>query len=583
MKIIEKYMKNKSIRYKLIINASGLLLSAVVILNILATQIFTWSMKDEFNRNTLQLINQVEDSVEFYVRDMENIIYYLTQDSEVVNFFSNGNEKNVNVNKIKKLLSVYKSSHPDIAGILLVDGNGNHLSNSLNKLSRDSLIEEQWYKQALGREGELTLLSRPIGRNIVSENDYSGDNITAIVKAIYKDNRFQGVILIDLNLEFMKNIIKDVGIGNKGFVCIMDDNGDIVYAPNNDIVYRINPSWFKDNEVKNIIKTIKAEKYQIQYTYSDYTKWKTLGILSLNETLKPVYNIHKFTFIFALIILFLGISISIVITNSITKPIEKLRFLMKRAEEGELDVSFNSKYDDEIGQLGKSFNKMINSTKNLINLVYVEQQKKREAELKILQSQIKPHFLYNTLDTIQWIAIEHGSDEIVSIVRSLTNLFRIGLSKGKEQITVAEEIRHVDSYLRIQLSRYEDKFIYEFNIDDDLKDLKVTKIILQPIVENAIYHGIKTKRGKGRISIDIYREDDDLIFKVIDDGIGIPEQTLKYLSNTLENIENRQEIGYGLFNVHERIKLTFGKKYGVSIFSDEGKGTEVIIRHPIIK
>lgn len=256
---------------------------------------------------------------------------------------------------------------------------------------------------------------------------------------------------------------------------------------------------------------------------------------------------------------------------------------MKKAEEGDLSVRFNSKYNDEIGQLGKSFNTMIKEISNLVDMVYMEQKCKREAELKTLQAQIKPHFLYNTLYTIQWMAGEHGAQDVVHIVGALANLFRIGLSKGKEMISVQEELEHVRSYLIIQKARYEDKLMYEINYEEDVLHHRVLKLILQPLVENAIYHGINAKRGGGTIRITARLDKGKLHFCVADDGIGMTPAKLIELRNSLENNHSESaKTGFGISNVNERIRLSYGLEYGLIYTSVYQEGTKVEVWHPIV-
>jgi two-component system sensor histidine kinase YesM len=226
---------------------------------------------------------------------------------------------------------------------------------------------------------------------------------------------------------------------------------------------------------------------------------------------------------------------------------------------------------------------MVQEIENLINQVYIEQREKREAELKILQAQIKPHFLYNTLDTIQWMAQDRDADDIVEIVGALTTLFRISLNKGNEIIKLEEEIQHIESYLLIQMARYEDKLTYEINVPKELLQYNVLKIILQPLIENAIYHGIKTKLGAGHIHVGASNEDNKLVLYVEDDGMGIPSKRLAEINHYLQMDQHEgQERGYGLFNVNERIKLTYGSSYGLKVDSVQGEGTRIEIRLPFI-
>jgi two-component system sensor histidine kinase YesM len=257
---------------------------------------------------------------------------------------------------------------------------------------------------------------------------------------------------------------------------------------------------------------------------------------------------------------------------------------MKEAEEGNLGVRFEGRQEDEIGYLGKSFNTMIEEVQKLLDLVYREQQSKREAELKILQEQIKPHFLYNTLDTIHWMAQEHGARDIVQVVDALTSLFRIGLSRGKEMIRVSDELEHVRSYLIIQKARYEDKFDFSLRTDQEVLSSMVLKLTLQPLVENAIYHGIKERRGHGTIQVEAERRDGMLVLRVSDDGVGMSPAKLEEVRALLAPSHPHGDglAGYGIHNVHERIQLSFGARYGLRFESAPDRGTTVEILHPLL-
>jgi two-component system sensor histidine kinase YesM len=291
--------------------------------------------------------------------------------------------------------------------------------------------------------------------------------------------------------------------------------------------------------------------------------------------------IRYWTYLIGGITIILAIVAAFFFTSSIAKPVLDLRNLMKRVEHGDLSVRFSRAPRDEIGDLGLGFNEMIERIQSLIDQVYVEQRSKREAELRILQEQIKPHFLYNTLDTIQWMAQEHRVDDVVSMVGALTSLFRIGLNKGRELISLSDELEHVESYLCIQKMRYEDKLDYSISCDPALRSRQVLRLMLQPLVENAIYHGIKERRGPGTLAVEARVESGDLYLTVRDDGVGINEIKLAQLNASLE--EGGASVGgYGIHNVHERIRLTFGKPYGLSFKSVYGEGTVVTARHPLL-
>ena len=431
----------------------------------------------------------------------------------------------------------------------------------------------------------MKLLPRPIGRNLRSSREYSADEVVSIVKAVVdpRTSRVRGIVLIDLRLEIMEAIFADLTVGRGGFLFIQAPGGAVVYTPVNPVVYRVRDEWLERPHAISV-RRIGGADYQIVSQWSDYTQWKTVGVFPLNEIMSQAGNIRTYAVIIAGVTVLVALVVSFLFTSGIARPVIELRSLMKEAQEGNLSVRFEGRQEDEIGYLGKSFNGMIEEVQKLLSLVYREQQSKREAELKILQEQIKPHFLYNTLDTIQWMAQEHGAQDIVKVVGALTSLFRIGLSRGKEMISVSEELEHVRSYLIIQKARYEDKFDFALQVDEDVMSLRVLKVMLQPLVENAIYHGIKERRGHGSIEVEARRRDGMLVMRVSDNGVGMSPGKLEEIRALLRASPPPAEglAGYGVHNVHERIQLSFGGRYGLRFESAENRGTTVEILHPIV-
>jgi two-component system sensor histidine kinase YesM len=275
-----------------------------------------------------------------------------------------------------------------------------------------------------------------------------------------------------------------------------------------------------------------------------------------------------------------GFFFSIIISNSISKPIQKLGIITNQVAGGNLLVRSNIKSGAEVKVLSDSLNIMIEKLSNLIETVKIEQSNLREAELKLLQEQINPHFLYNTLDTIIWLAETGKSDTVVKMVSSLSNYFRTSLSKGNSMITIKEEELHVRSYLQIQQLRYGDILDYEILIPQELEEYTIPKITLQPLVENALYHGIKNKRGKGRITVLGKKEGDYLQLLVCDNGLGMPDERLSQVRRGLTVKDTYQKDFYGLYNVNERIHLYYGQEYGIEIRSKYLEGTEVVITMP---
>lgn len=288
------------------------------------------------------------------------------------------------------------------------------------------------------------------------------------------------------------------------------------------------------------------------------------------------------------VIAFAGIVIltsllSYFIPRSITHPIRKLSEVTNQVARGNLSVRSDLNAGAEVGMLSDSLNTMIDKINELLEQVKKEQIRLRKAEFELLQAQINPHFLYNTLDTIVWLAESGEQKQVVSMVGSLSEFFRMSLNQGKDIVSIREELQHVRSYLEIQQVRYQDILEYEIHIQEELYKYLIPKITIQPLVENALYHGIKNKRGQGRIVITGKMERDCFVIQVQDNGIGMNEERLKQVRDRIYyKVPSSKDI-YGLYNVNERIRLNFGEMFGISIESTYGEGTTVNIRLPYME
>lgn len=586
-KILDKFL-NVRFRDKLVMSYIIMALIPFAIFSVVSGLVFISQAKQTAMDHTAQTINQVCNSMDVYIGTIEKTANYISIELTNADFWKIQSDTDKDwesqSREISGMLRNIASSHNEIAGILIATKNDMYVSTGMSRISRDSFLNESWYRQAEQSSDGIQLISDATGRNIVMNQNYSVDDVFSLTKTVKdpKTGEVLGVILFDIRHDIIKNSINSVTIGEKGFVFVTDSDNNIVYAPVNNIVERVNPAWLNVSGSEFITAKIKGGIYQIHSEESEYTAWRTVGVFSIDEVMASVntiiYILLGCIFVTIIIVSFSSFQLA----KTITKPIFKLQKLMKQAEDGDLSVHFNNRYNDEIGELGLSFNHMINQIDNLIREVYVEQQNKRFAELKSLQEQIKPHFLYNTLDTISWMAREYNADEIVKLVDALTNMFRIGLSHGNDMISVKEEISHVSNYLYIQKIRYKDKLRYQIDMDETLLNCKVPKLILQPLVENAIYHGIKEKRGAGTITISAKREDDLLIFKVHDDGAGIPADRVEQLNLQLgSNTELVPKESFGLFYIQERVQLCYEKNYGIFIESVQGEETTVTVTLPI--
>ena len=316
-------------------------------------------------------------------------------------------------------------------------------------------------------------------------------------------------------------------------------------------------------------------------TMSQYIYYEVKGIQQSRAAYQAFFmNMIRFSLLGMGIVLILVIILSYYIPRSITMPITRISKVTDQVAKGNLSVRAAAESGAEARMLSDSLNAMIDKINELLDQVTTEQVRLRKAEFELLQAQINPHFLYNTLDTIVWLAEAGDQKRVVSMVGNLSDFFRTSLNQGKDIISIREELAHVRSYLEIQQVRYQDILRYEITVPEDLYEYKIPKITIQPLVENALYHGIKNKRGQGTITVTGKRNENGFVLYVRDNGIGMTQERLKEVRAGIQKLSYTGKEIYGLYNVNERIRLNFGETYGISIESTYGEGTCVSISLP---
>ena len=328
-----------------------------------------------------------------------------------------------------------------------------------------------------------------------------------------------------------------------------------------------------ENDVQIVTALIKEEIFQ-------YMFYEIRDMQAEKAEMDAFYQSAMTGSMLAFFILTLMVAaFSIYLPKSFTRPITDLIGVTDRVARGDLSARSGNDSNDEVGILAHSMNQMIEKINELLSQITKEQIRIREAELELLQSQINPHFLYNTLDTIIWLA--EGGDEkrVVGMVKSLSAFFRTSLSRGRDIIQIREELLHAKSYLEIQQFRYQDILTYEIDVPEEFEEYTIPKITIQPLVENALYHGIKNKRGGGKIAISARRDGDDFIISVKDDGIGMTPERLSEVKAGMTSLQDADNNIYGLYNVNERIRLKFGDKYGITLHSvyNEGSVCDILL------
>lgn len=546
--------------------------------------------------NTLQLIGKVNQSLDKSIDNLQSITYLAEFDEDVQTFIRENEEEGSSrqlTENIQTFFQGFTTLYPEIAGILIVNHQGAYLSNEMYAYNNVDLTKEEWFEQAAGQKGIFTVIGHPGKRSVTTHVNYTPEEVISVARALVdsETQKVKGVILIDLKLRSLSGIARDITLGKNGYLMILDKEGEVIYAPQNSVLGHLKASWFDDHSSGTFNKQVGDENFQFQYQTSSFTGWRTIGVFDTGDAALAVREIHFYVVCYLFIVCLLGLTAAYVLSQSISRPIHHLMSLMQKAEKGDMTLRYLGSRGDEVGQLGISFNRMLQEIKKLMAINRQKEKQKQEAELRSLTAHIKPHFLYNTLDTIHWMARKQGADDVSVMVQSLSKLFRIGLSKGSSMIPLSQEMEHTSSYLQIQKTRYRDRVECFMDIKDDVLDCYVVKLMLQPLVENAIYHGIKARRGAGTILIEVLKQEEVLVITVSDNGAGMDAERLRSLREQLNdplttlgthNEEHLPGRSYGLLNVQARIQLTFGPSYGITIDSIQGKGTKVTIIHPLL-
>lgn len=391
------------------------------------------------------------------------------------------------------------------------------------------------------------------------------------------------VLLDELRSEFGNLMSITTDGESRAWLQILMRNIDTLEDRVDDIKINVENDNSYDMNIEMLDNNIYIMTELIQDNIQSYIYYQTKSMEHLTEQLNE--KVHTFTGLCGVLLFFLlflaGVMI-VVIVMGITQPIQELSRVTQKVAKGDFSARACVDSEDEVAVLADSVNSMTESIEGLVRKIKEDERKMRRADLRLLQEQINPHFLYNTLDTIVWLIEGNDSDKAVNVVMSLSEFFRLVLSKGREYITIQEEELHIKSYLEIQQVRYRDILEYEIQIAPELYQYKILKLTLQPLVENSLYHGIKYKRAKGMIIVTGCLQGDEIHFVVQDNGVGMDEKELAKLQSEINKPCQDTEQGFGLANVNERIRMNFGQEYGMRIESARGKGTRVEIVIPAI-
>ena len=452
-----------------------------------------------------------------------------------------------------------------------------------------SVKELPLFSEALSRPDALLFSPPHVQRTFAgSEGQYRwGLTLARAVEIRERASTHQGVLMMELLYSGLQQYFDNVSIGTHGYIYMIGSDGEILYHPRMQLIEsgieeesQLAASAVRDGTYS---ERYRGENRHVTVKTVGYTGWKLAGVTSdRGFYLNNQKNLLFMGFIIGLLAYILAL-VNAYISSRITTPIRKLEHSVNVIESGDLEAEVYIGGAEEIRHLGTSVQKMADRIRGLMQDIVTEHETRRRTEFDALQSQINPHFLYNTLDIIVWMIENEEKEKAVQIVTALGRFFRISLSRGRSIIPVKDELEHVRNYLMIQQNRFKNKFTYRVEADDAVLPMASVKLILQPIVENAIYHGMEFMDGDGEILVKAELKDGCTVMTVRDNGLGMTEETVeKLLSGDQPHVPSRRGSGIGVRNVHERIRIYFGEDYGLSIVSEPDEGTKVTIRMPAV-
>lgn len=587
-KIISNKFKNLKIRDKVLLSYLLVIFFTIATITLLSYKKSSELMEKQTINSTRQAFEQANNFISYKLNNVKDVSSLIYMNKEIQSILSKSGknytlgEQIDDYNRLMEILLSMQNSR-EVFNVRLYVNNDSIYSKSGNKiLDSKDVKSEDWYKKAVENNGSITWRS-------TYEHDFRDvrgkQNVISIVRTINSEDFFGrqlGVISVDILEESIYKIVKQVDLTTSGKVFLADEEGIIISSDGKEPLGKniSNEKYYsKVKGEKEGYSKFKLDKDTsiVYFKQIENTNWRLIAVIPVKEILQSSNEVLRYMLVIMVVITIVAAIIAYLISGSITKRIRQLIKNMQKIEEDQWDVNIVVDSTDEIGVLQKNFKRMVENIKTLIEEKYQAEINKKSAELRALQAQINPHFLYNILDMICWMAMKYGADDIVYIVNSLAKFFRLSLSGGRDIVTVRDEITHVKMYLDIQMKRFADEIEGIIEVDEDIMDYATVKLILQPIVENAILHGIKESESKtGYVRITGKKEKGLIIFQVEDDGTGMDKDTLEKLFSGTENK------GYGIKNVNERIKLYFGNAYGLCYESEPGKGTIVTITFPTL-
>ncbi len=578
---LSKLISRGGIRYTVFISFSAIAIFAIVMTCIVLYLRFSTQLDSTLLNESQILVEQVNQSLSAHLRNTIRL-----SNSVTYNVVKN---KDIDETDLNSQLQLLYNTHSDYAeSIVLFSEQGDMLAVAPPSKLKEGIdvTGEEWFKKALG-EAENLHFSTPHVQNLFidAQNKYNWVvSLSCAAEVTRSKVAQQGVLLIDIRYSSIAELFENITLANEGYIYLIDADGNLLYHPQQQLIASgfLTENNLEATDLKDGAHTIKhdGEACSVIVRSVGYTNWRIVGVvphkgLTLDRLQNVLYMLLVLCLFFVIVVV-----INSYLSSKLTDPIKKLELSVQRLEQDaeKAEIYIGGSY--EIEHLGRSISRMVRQMRKLTADIVAEHEQKQKSERNALQAQINPHFLYNTLDIIVWMIEKQRPEDAVKVVSALARFFRLSLSGGKNIIPLGDELEQVRNYLTIQQMRYKNKFTYQIEAPDEVVGLSIIKLVLQPIVENAIYHGMEFMDGDGEIKIEAELRGTDLYLTVSDNGLGMPQETVDKL--LVEPAVGSKGSGIGLWNVNERIKLYFGDAYGLSITSVPDEGTSIMLYLPAV-
>ena len=586
--IIQKTIQNISVRLDIqsmfMLVLSAMTIATTIVMGLLIYNRFKMSVKETAISNAESRIESTTDQVNGELRNMRQICNAIN--------YNIVQEYDISDQEFSRQFSLlYEVNNDKIQSMALYDSNGKIIAAepvAAQKKNR-KVTEQDWYKSATD-EIENIHISTPHIQDLFENETYQYNwvvSLSSLVDMNQGDTPDNGVLLVDMKYSMIEELLDNLNeAAGETYYYLCTDDGEILYHPRK---AEIDRGLFVEESSKaagyengTYELSLNGKKRNVVVNNLSYTGWKLVGVVPEGVQTASINKFRYYIIATTIILLMMLLIVNKMIARKISKPILKLDESVKSYETGgkaEIYIGGSS----EIRHLANSVQNSYKQIEQLMEEIIRQQNKRRKSELDALQSQINPHFLYNTLESITWMVEANKNEEAVFMISELAKLLRISLSKGKTVIRISDELQHSKSYMNIQLIRYKDRFKVEFLIDEKVENCCIVKLVVQPVLENAIYYGVGNmdEDEGGKITVRGERKDDDIFLSIEDNGMGMSQEVVDNLLTNSEKVPKHGS-GVGLINVHTRIQLMFGEEYGLKIYSEPDEGTKVVIHIPAI-